>query len=118
VRRIRLFCSGGLCPPTARTEPRCSRATEKTDGWQQRNAYNDRMSTTAEKVVTAGMGLSPSLRAFVAEKLIESLDTPSSPPLSAKWRKEIRRRCAEMDRSEVKLRDADAVFAKAYAALP
>ena len=75
------------------------------------------MSTTAEKVVTEALGLPPALRAFVAEKLIESLDAPDSPPLSAKWTKEVRRRCAEVDRGAVKLRDADAVFAKAYAAL-
>ena len=73
--------------------------------------------TIAEKVVTEAMGLSPSLRAFVAEKLIESLDATEAPPLSAKWKKEIRRRCAELDRGTVKLRDAEAVFTKAYAAL-
>jgi hypothetical protein len=75
------------------------------------------MSTTAEKVMTEAMGLPPTLRAFVAEKLIESLDAPDSPPLSAKWRREVRRRCAEVDRGSVKLRDADAVFAKAYASV-
>jgi hypothetical protein len=75
------------------------------------------MSTTAEKVMTEAMGLPPMLRAFVAEKLIESLDAPVSPPLSAKWRKEVRRRCAEVDRGAVKLRGADAVFANAYASL-
>lgn len=73
--------------------------------------------TTAERVVTEAMSLSPTLRAFVAEKLIESLDAIEAPPLSAKWRKEIRRRCAAMDRGAAKLRDADAVFAKARAAL-
>jgi hypothetical protein len=31
--------------------------------------------------------------------------------LSAKWREEIRRRCAEIDRGTVQLRDADEVFA-------
>ena len=75
------------------------------------------MSITAEKVVAEALGLSAPLRAFVAEKLIESLDAPESPALSAKWRKEVRRRCAEMDRGAVELRDADKVFAKAYAAL-
>lgn len=75
------------------------------------------MNTTAEKVVAAALGLPPALRAFVAEKLIESLDAPDSPPLSAKWRKEVRRRCAALDRGAEKLRDADAVFAKAYASL-
>ncbi len=75
------------------------------------------MSTTVERVVIEAMDLPPSLRAFVAEKLIESLDAPDSPPLSAKWREEIRRRCAEIDRGAVELRDAHEVFAKAYAAL-
>lgn len=75
------------------------------------------MSTTAERVVTEALGLPAPLRAFVAEKLLESLDAPDSPPLSAKWQKEVRRRCVEIDRGTVKLRDADRVFAKAYAAL-
>jgi len=76
------------------------------------------MSITAEKVMTEAMGLPPALRAFVAEKLIESLDAPADiPPLSAKWKKEVRRRCAEVDRSAVKLCSADAVFTKAYASL-
>jgi len=75
------------------------------------------VAPTAEKVMKDAMKLSPELRAFVAEKLIESLDMPDAPPLSAKWKKEVRRRCAELDRGEVKLRAASAVFAKAYAAL-
>lgn len=75
------------------------------------------MNTTAEKVVSEAMDLPPVLRAFVAEKLIESLDAPEAPALSAKWRKEIRRRCVEVDRGSVKLRDAETVFAKAYASL-
>jgi len=76
------------------------------------------MSIIAEKVVMQAMDLPPTLRAFVAEKLIESLDAVECPPLSAKWRKEVRRRCEEVDRAAVKLRAAEAVFAKAYASLP
>jgi hypothetical protein len=75
------------------------------------------MSITAEKVMTEAMGLPPVLRAFVAEKLIESLDAPDAPVLSAKWKKEVRRRCTELDRGTVELHDADDVFARAYAAL-
>lgn len=75
------------------------------------------MSITAEKVMMEAMGLPPVLRAFVAEKLIESLDAPDVPALSAKWKKEVRRRCAELDRGTAELHDAEAVFAKAYAAL-
>ena len=76
------------------------------------------MSITAEKIVTDAMGLPPELRAFVAEKLIESLDESAGlPPLSAKWKEAIRRRCAELDSSAGHLRDADAVFKNAYASL-
>jgi hypothetical protein len=38
------------------------------------------MRTAAEKVVSEAMGLPPTLRAFVAEKLIESLDAPGGLP--------------------------------------
>ncbi len=75
------------------------------------------MSVRAEKVVSEALDLPPVLRAFVAEKLIESLDLSQAPRLSVKWRKEIRRRCRQLDRGLVKLRDAETVFAKAYASL-
>lgn len=75
------------------------------------------MSTTAERIVTEALALSPPLRAFVAERLIESLDAPDSPALSAAWRQEVRRRCSEMDRGAVELHEAEKVFDKAYAAL-
>lgn len=75
------------------------------------------MSTKAEKVVIEALGLPPSLRAFVAEKLIESLDASDNRPLSTRWREELRKRCAEMDRGEVEMRDADKVFADAFASL-
>ena len=75
------------------------------------------MNATAEQVMVDALGLPPPLRAFVAERLIESLDIPDAAPLSARWREEISRRCTELDRGAVDLRDADLVFAKAYAAL-
>ena len=75
------------------------------------------MSATVESVVTDALGLPSPLRAFVAEKLIESLDAPDTPPLSLKWQEEIRRRCSEVDRGAVELHHADKVFDKAFAAL-
>jgi len=75
------------------------------------------MNITAEKVVSDALDLPPALRAFVAEKLIESLDLTESPALSARWKKEIRRRCTQVDRGMIRLRDADTVFAKAYSSL-
>jgi len=75
------------------------------------------MHITVEKVVSEALELPSSVRAFVAEKLIESLDAPEVPGLSAKWKKELRRRCAEVERGAVKLRSADAVFKKAFTSL-
>ena len=75
------------------------------------------MNATVDQVVADALGFPPAIRAFVAEKLIESLDVPESPPLSAKWRKEVRRRCVQVDNGTVALRDADAVFSMAYASL-
>ena len=75
------------------------------------------MNVTVDQVVADALGFPPAIRAFVAEKLIESLDVPESPPLSAKWRKEVHRRCLQVDEGTVALRDADKVFSKAYASL-
>lgn len=79
--------------------------------------YNGDMNVTVERVVSEALELPAPLRAFVAEKLIESLDAPDTPPLSLQWHEEIRRRCAEVDRGAVELHDAGEVFAKAFAAL-
>jgi len=61
--------------------------------------------------------LSPQERAFVAEKLIESLDSEPEVALSAAWQEEIHKRCREVDEGTVELRDAEEVIARVYAAL-
>ena len=75
------------------------------------------MSMTAEKIVTEALSLSPHARAFVAERLIESLDANPGTELSPAWREEILKRCREVDDDAVELRDAADVFARAHAAL-
>lgn len=75
------------------------------------------MSMTADKIVAEALGLSPQARAFVAERLIESLDAAPGGELSAAWREEIRKRCRELDESDVELRAAADVFARAYTSL-
>ncbi len=75
------------------------------------------MSMTADKIVSEALDLSPQARAFVAERLIESLDALPGEDISPAWREEIRKRCREVDEGVVELRDAADVFAKAYAAL-
>ena len=75
------------------------------------------MITDADKIVAEALALPPAVRAFVAEKLIESLEIVPGGELSPPWREEVRRRCREVAQGEVELRDAEAVFAKAYAAI-
>lgn len=75
------------------------------------------MSMTADKIVAEALALPPQARAFVAERLIESLDAAPGMELSPAWREEVRKRCREADAGLVELRDAAEVFAKAYAAL-
>lgn len=75
------------------------------------------MNMTAEKFVDEALTLPRRTRAFVAEKLIESLDHTPDMELSPSWRKEIRKRCQEMDQGLVELRSAEDVFEKAYVAL-
>jgi len=79
--------------------------------------YSSGMSTTAEQIVSQALSLSPHARAFVAERLIESLDASPGDELSPAWRNEVQKRCREMDEGSVELREAADVFAKAYAAL-
>ncbi len=79
--------------------------------------YYFSMSITAEKVITEALALSPQARAFVAERLIESLDAGPGEAISPAWRDELRKRCREMDEGAVELREAADVFAKAYSAL-
>lgn len=76
------------------------------------------MAATVEKIMDEAMRLPlpPALRAFVAEKPVESLDIPVS-PLSETWSDEVRRRCVEIDSSNSRLRDVDTVFKNAYASI-
>jgi hypothetical protein len=67
--------------------------------------------------MSAALGLPAQARAFVAEKLIESLDAEPGDMLSLAWQEEVRRRCHEVDAGLVELRTAADVFADAYAKL-
>lgn len=76
------------------------------------------MNSNIEKIVTEAMELPPEVRAFIAEKLIESLDSPASKELSPEWKAEIKKRCEEIDRGAAQLRDADSVLNRAMQSLP
>jgi hypothetical protein len=75
------------------------------------------MSTTVDKIVSEALSLPADARAFVAEKLIESLDVGPAGELSPAWREEVRKRCRQLDEGLVELLDAEDVFHKAHSAL-
>ncbi len=75
------------------------------------------MKTQLDKILSEAMDLPTPLRAFLASKLIESLDVSGARELSDEWKEEIRRRCREIDEGAVRLVDAEEAFAKAYARL-
>ncbi len=75
------------------------------------------MNADAEKIVLDALELPPAMRAFIAEKLIESLDVEPSKSLSPEWKATIRKRCEEIDQGLTQLRDAEAVFSKASKSL-
>jgi putative addiction module component (TIGR02574 family) len=76
------------------------------------------MSTNVDKIMAEALDLPAPLRAFVAEKLLESLDAGPDGELSAEWKDEILRRSREIDEGTVTLAEAEEVFARAYSKLP
>jgi putative addiction module component (TIGR02574 family) len=76
------------------------------------------MGLPAEKIIAEALELPRSVRALVAERLIESLDFEEPLEISVEWREEIRRRCKEIDEGTAELLDGDEVFARLYASVP
>jgi hypothetical protein len=75
------------------------------------------MGIPAEKIISEALQLPSTLRALVAERLIESLDFTDAAELSPEWRDEIIKRCREIDEKVVELIPAEKVLARAYASL-
>jgi putative addiction module component (TIGR02574 family) len=75
------------------------------------------MNMTAEKLVSEALQMPTTMRAFVAERIIESLDFDADVDLSPEWKAELDKRCREIDEGTVALLDGDEVFKKAYARL-
>ena len=66
--------------------------------------------TTTETIVAQALRLPRGSRAFLAEKLLESLDHDEGFDVSSEWMREIRRRCKDLDQGDVDLIPADRVF--------
>lgn len=75
------------------------------------------METNATQVLDAALHLPHPARAFLAERLLESLDSEPDFPLSEKWREEIVRRCDDIDSGKVELVSGEQVFEQAFEAL-
>jgi putative addiction module component (TIGR02574 family) len=75
------------------------------------------MAATVDEILSEALALPPAIRAFLAEKLIESLDMMAGGEWSPEWREELRRRSAEIDQGTAELHAAEDVFARAYARL-
>jgi len=68
------------------------------------------MTTDTQSVLESALHLPSQTRAFLADKLLESLDVEDAAELSDAWRDEIIKRCKEIDDGVVKLIPAEKVF--------
>jgi putative addiction module component (TIGR02574 family) len=75
------------------------------------------MTSQTEKLLNEVLELPLPMRALIAEKLIESLDEDKDVNLSDVWKKEIEKRCQELDDNQVTLIDSEIVFQKALKAI-
>lgn len=73
--------------------------------------------TNASQILQDALHLPLSARAFLAERLLESLDADPEFALSEKWREEIALRCAEIDSGKTTLIAEEHAFAQAFAVL-
>jgi putative addiction module component (TIGR02574 family) len=71
------------------------------------------MNVKAERIVKDAMKLPKEERAFVAEKLLESLDFEEPFTISPEWQAEILRRCRELDEGKLDLIPGEQVLREA-----
>ena len=68
------------------------------------------MPATLEQIASDALGLPAQSRAFLAEKLLESLDHEDALPVSDAWVAEVKKRCQEIDEGRVQCIPAEEVF--------
>ena len=79
--------------------------------------HSNTMGSIVEQLASQALSLPPGGRAFLAEKLLESLDAGDDFAVSAEWREEIGRRVKEIDTEKVQLLNSDQVFDEAFESL-
>ena len=70
------------------------------------------MSRSVTELAEEALALPPESRAYLAEKLLETLDFEEDFAVGEAWLKEIRKRCQELDDGKVQTIPADAAIAK------
>ena len=75
------------------------------------------METSMKQITEQVLTLPLTGRAFLAEKLLESLDSGDGFELSPEWKQEIDRRCDEIDKGTVNLIPSGQVFDEAFRGL-
>ncbi len=73
---------------------------------------------STDHVIAEAMCLPMEARAYVAERLLASLDDEESEPLSPAWSAEIKRRWAAYEHGEEKTISAEDLFKKLDARIP
>ena len=72
------------------------------------------MANSTAQVIDEALRLPAPDRAFLAEKLLESLDAEPDFKISEEWHHEIVRRCEEIDSGVIQPIPAETVFTKAF----
>jgi hypothetical protein len=72
------------------------------------------MDKSIEKLIDEVLNLPNEMKAYLAEKILENLDTDTNADISNEWRDEIYRRCAEIDSGIAVLKDSDKVFQETF----
>lgn len=72
------------------------------------------MTSQPDTILNEALKLPVAVRAYVAERLIESLDEENDLPLSPAWQEEIERRRVEVENGTVALIPAEEAFAHAH----
>lgn len=70
------------------------------------------MKPDPKKILADALLLEPSVRALIADSLLESLEAGEEVPLGLEWKTEIERRCREIDAGTKALIDGDTVMAE------
>jgi len=73
-----------------------------------------KMDSSIKKLIHDTLKLPYELRAYLAEKLLESLDTGEGFKISKEWKQEIEQRCLDIDKNNTMLKDSDEVFNNVY----